>query len=116
MTSDRRLKKINILLKEEVASILNLGSEFRCDALVTVTRAEAAPDLSSAVIFISILDKEPKEVLQNLQKHVYNIQQMLNKRLRIRSVPKIRFVLDADEFRREKIEKSLAELKRQGGI
>lgn len=116
MATERRLEKLNILVKDELAAILARESEFRNEAMVTITRAEVSPDLLHAAIHVSILDPEPKRALENLQKNVYNIQQMLNKRLRMRPVPKIRFLLDVEEMKREKIEKSLAELKHRGEI
>ena len=116
MASERRIEKLNIFLKEEFASILARESEVREEALVTVTRVEVSPDLLHAAVYLSILDTAPERVLEKLNKNVYHIQQILNKRLRMRPVPKIRFLIDAEEIKREKIEKSLAELKRKGEI
>lgn len=114
MATGRRLEKINVLLKEELARILELESDFRDDALVTVTRVEVSPDLHYAAVRVSIFEKEPNRTLEILGKNVYNIQQILNRRLRMRPVPKIRFEIDEGEEKREVVEKSLAELKRKG--
>jgi ribosome-binding factor A len=51
-----------------------------------------------------------------LFKKIYIIQQSLNRRLRMRPVPRIRFTLDEEELRREKVERSLAALKRKGDL
>lgn len=100
-------------MREELAEILDRGSEFCEDFMVTITRVSVSADLQYAAVYISIPNEEPERALQNLSKNVYNIQQILNRRLRMRPVPKIHFVIDEEEMRRERVEKSLAELKRK---
>ncbi len=112
MASERRLAKLNNLLREELSKILDREIEFPEGSLITVTRAQTSPDARYAGIFISILGKEEKKILEILSKNVYNIQQILNRRLKMRPVPKINFEIDEEELRREKVEKSLGELKR----
>lgn len=116
MATGRRLEKINMLLQEELARVLDRESEFRDDALVTVTRVETSPDLHYAAVHVSIFEKEPNRTLEILGKNVYTIQQILNRRLRMRPVPKIRFEIDEGEMKREVVEKSLAELKKRGEV
>jgi ribosome-binding factor A len=116
VASERRLAKLNIFLKEELASILSRESEIMEESFVTVTRVEVSRRLLHASVYLSILDTEPERILENLNKNAYHIQQILNKRLRMRPVPKISFLIDAQELRREKVEKHLAELKRKRGI
>lgn len=113
MASPRRLEKLNILLQEEVAKILDEELEFPEGNLITVTRVSISNDAYYAVIFISILGKDLQKSLEILEKSIYHIQKQLNRRLRIRPVPKIRFTLDEGEIQREMVEKSLAEIKRK---
>lgn len=113
MVSSRRLEKLNILLQEEIAKILEEELEFPEGNLVTVTRVSISSDVYYGVVFISVLGENPQKCLEKLAKNTRHIQQLLNRRLRIRPVPKIRFVVDGGEMKREAIEKSLAELKRK---
>ncbi|HEY4526205.1 MAG TPA: 30S ribosome-binding factor RbfA [Candidatus Paceibacterota bacterium] len=113
MASERRLEKLSQLVKEEISEILKRGLEFPEQNLVTVTRVEISPDARYGAVFISILGGNHTNVLEILSKNVYNIQQMLNRRLRIRPVPKIHFALDEDELKREGVEELLAKLKRE---
>lgn len=111
MASERRIEKMKNLLREELAKILDREVDFPQDSIVTITKVSISPDAYYAAVFISILGKEPASALEILQKKVYNIQQALNRRVRMRPVPKIRFAIDEGELQREKIEKSLARLK-----
>lgn len=112
MASERRLEKLNILLKEELSKIIARDVDFLEETLVTITRVDISPDVKYAAVFVSVLGRNPKEALEILSKNVYNIQHLLIRRLKMRPVPKIHFGLDKEEFQREKVEKSLSKLKK----
>lgn len=116
MPTLRRLEKLNALLAEELSKIIDRELEFPDDFLVTVTRVIISNDARYASAHVSVFGGEPAAALEILSKNVYTIQQILNKRLRMRPVPKIRFMVDEQELLREKVEKSLAELKRKKEI
>lgn len=116
MATERRIEKLNTVLKEEVASILDRESEARRDAFITITRVSISTDLHYANVYLSILDADPEGIIKSLQKNVYRIQQFLNRRIRMRPVPRINFLIDQEEINRESIEKSLVELKKRGEI
>lgn len=116
MPSPLRLEKLNNLLREEIAKILAREIEFPAETMVTVTRVLISPDGNYAAVYVSILGSRPKEALENLVKNVYNIQKRLNRSVKMRPVPKIRFEIDKEEFRREKVEKSLSKLKEKGEV
>jgi ribosome-binding factor A len=99
-----RLEKVNSLLTEEVAKILLEELEFPRGVLVSVTRAEVTPDLREAKIFVSVLpfDKHPR-VLEVLEKNIYWIQQILNKKLTLKPMPKISFKIDSSIEEMDKI-------------
>lgn len=116
MPSPRRSEKLSTLLCEELAGILEREIEFPEGVLVTITRVTVSLDFLYATALVSILGGAPGTALEILAKNVYHIQQVLNRRLRMRPVPKIRFAIDEEELKRQGVEKSLAELKRDGGI
>ena len=116
MSSERRIEKLQMLLREEIARILDREYEFPSGTLVTVTRIDISPDKRYAAVFISLLGVDPLGALALIKKSVYHIQQMLNRTLRMRPVPQIHFELDKAELQRESIEKSLAQLKRKGEL
>jgi len=89
-----RVKKIQELVHHHVAEVLQRDFRFS-GAMVTVIAARVSSQRQHASVYISIIPKQKqKEAMAALQKFVYRIQQALNKQLRIRPVPKIRFVLD----------------------
>lgn len=113
MASPLRREKLSMLFREELSKIIDRELDFPEGNLVTITKITISEDNYYATIFVSILGKNPKETLELLSKNVYSIQQMLNKRVRMRPVPRISFALDREEFSRETVEKRLAELKRK---
>ncbi len=116
MASERRIEKLNNFLREEIAQIIDREIEFPESMFVTVTLVSVSPDMHYAGVFISVLGQDTKKALEILQKNVYNIQKILNRKVRMRPVPKIHFTLNENEIRREIVEKSVAELKKKGEL
>ena len=116
MPSPRRIEKLNMLFREQIAGIVDREVEFGDGALMTITRVALSPDAHYADVFISVLGVASAEAdaLALLEKNVYAIQQEVNRAIRMRPVPKIRFVIDEEERRREEVERSLGALKRGG--
>ena len=110
----KRLEQVNELIKEELSKIIDWMIEFPEGILVTLTRMEVSEDKLYANVYVSSLSMRggiPEvEILKILKKNVYVIQQALNKKLRMRPVPKIRFFIDEAEKHRERIEKLLSGL------
>lgn len=113
----KRLEQINELIKEELSKILDRMIEFPAGTLVTLTRVEVSEDKWYANAYVSCLpthdgDIQDGEVLKIVEKNIYAIQQALNKKLRMRPVPKIRFLIDKAEKKRERIEELLSDLEK----
>ena len=81
--------------------------------MVTVSRVSVSQDGLHANIFFTVLGGAEEDALAMLEKNVYDIQQLINRHLRMRPVPKIRFAIDEEEIKRQGVEKSLAELKQK---
>lgn len=111
-----RGEKLNMLMRDELGKIIDRTLEFPESTLVTITRVHTSSDLRYATVFISVFNTDNTKVLQILDKNVYHIQQQLNKALRMRPVPKIRFTIDEEEIRRETVERSLAQIKREKNL
>jgi len=109
----KRLERVNSLIKKELGQIILREIDFPEGALVTLTRVETSVDLANASIYIAVLPSEKaKRVLEILDKMVYELQKILNKRLRLRPIPKIKFVEEKETFKAAKIEGLLEELKK----
>jgi len=97
-----------------MSQILLKEIEFPIGILVTVTGAETSPDLKDANIWISAFPKEESgRVLEILNKNIYFLQQKLNKRLKMRPLPRIKFLEERKTAEAGEIEKILEELKKE---
>jgi ribosome-binding factor A len=106
-----RMPKVDELLRQQVAQIISSEIEFSPGTLVTVTKALTAVDLSCAKIFISVLpEAQERQVKKNLQKELYNIKKLLNKRIILRKIPKLIFIIDETEKKAAQIDKLLDNL------
>ncbi|MBI2446863.1 MAG: 30S ribosome-binding factor RbfA [Parcubacteria group bacterium] len=110
--SQERAKRFNELIKIELGKIIFDFLDVKPGVLVTITRVITAPNLFSAVVFISIYpDNETTEIFRKLNRLVYQIQQLLNKKLKIRPVPKIIFKQDTNPEEASEVEKLIKEIK-----
>ncbi len=95
-----RIAKLNSLVQQEVAGILSREVEFPRSFFVTVTRAEVADDAESAKVWVSVLPANAEQsALEIIQKRIADVQSILNKRLVMKFVPKLTFLLDHSEER-----------------
>ena len=107
-----RLKKLNDLLRDEVGKILKSELELDNETFITVVRADVSPTLEHATIWISVFPESKRgTVLQKINHKIYFLQQILNKRLKMRPVPKIRFEIDKTEEEAARIEEMLQKSK-----
>jgi len=110
----KRLEKLNELLKEELSKIIAREVDVPSGALITVTKIETTNNKISSGIFFSVFESktgDEETLLKELMRRTPFIQRLLNRRMRIRPVPKIRFVIDKEEKKRERVEQLLSELK-----
>lgn len=111
MASPLRLERVRQLLKEEIGSLVARSGIFPPDLLVTVIGATLSSDLFYATMHVSVYPAEKTATaLRQLESNIWELQQELNKRLRMRPVPKIRFMADQTEAEAEKIENMLRKL------
>lgn len=109
-----RLIKLNALLRDEVAHAIKEEIELEPGIIVTITRTFISPTLENANIMISVYpESKTRDALELINKKIYAIQQILNSRLQMRPVPKIRFEMDQSEEEAEKIDKLLQKIKNQ---
>jgi len=82
------------------------------DVLISLTRVECSGNLQEAKVFISVLpDWEQKNIVSILEKNAWQFQEKLNKKLRMRPVPKIIFIGDILPGQAQEVEIILERLK-----
>jgi ribosome-binding factor A len=108
-----RIQRVNQLIKKELSQIILRELDFPKGVLVTVTRVETSKNLIQTRVYISVLPEEKgPEILETMNQKIYSIQQLLNKRLKMRPLPKIVFVEEKETAQAGKIEQLLKEIKK----
>ena len=107
-----RIGKVNELMKRELGQIILREVEMPDQAVVTLTRVAASGNLQQAKVYISVVpDEKAREVLKTLGQNIFDIQQILNKKLRMRPVPKILWVLETAGAEAHRIETLLEQIR-----
>lgn len=103
--SRSRLDQVNANIKRELGMIIHEESD-EPSLLLSVTRVETAPDLKSAKVFISSLGSsaDVRKLVQKLNKRRSFFQKELRKRIIMKFMPKILFVVDETWLRGRRIE------------
>ena len=93
----RRLVRINEQLREEIADLIRRElKDPRLAGLISVTAVEAAPDLATGKVFVSVMgsEEDKKASLATLRHAAGFFRHELTERLRLRRVPELVFQLD----------------------
>ena len=108
----QRILKINKLIKQELGKIILTDVDFPRDVILTITKVSTSADLRYADVFISVLpDKKADEIKEMIEENIYFIQGKLNRKLFMKPLPRIRFVIDKSGEDVEKIGKIIEENK-----
>lgn len=109
-----RLQRVNQLIKKELSQIILREIEFPPGILVTVTRVETTPNLIEAKIFISVMPEEKTlDIFKILKRSLYELQQKINRRLKMRPVPRMNFIEEKKTKEADRIEEILDKLKQK---
>lgn len=104
--------KLNGIIQRELSQILQLEVRDRDIGFCTITAVDVTNDLSIAKIYVTFLKKghDQKRGLEALERSRGFIRTLLAKRLTVRRVPELKFVLDSSLEYGNKIETIIHEL------
>jgi ribosome-binding factor A len=92
------MEKVADLLQSEIAELLRreVKHPALADVMISITHVEVAPDLSSARVHVSVMDTPEVEaaVLEALAHTEPFLHRTLVKRLHMRQVPRLHFLVD----------------------
>lgn len=109
----RRIQRVSQLIKKELSQLLLKEVDFPEGVLVTITRVETSANLFQAKVYISVMPEEKlSKVLQILDKLIYFLQQRLNKRLKMRPIPRIIFMEEKATAEAGRVEELLEQVKK----
>lgn len=92
-----RKEKIAELIHRQVGKIIDEEIDWG-ETLVTISRVILSANGQQATVHFSVFPHEAApEVSEQLEKNIYHIQQILNKQLEMRPVPKLTFKFDESE-------------------
>lgn len=89
-----RIESLNSLIQEQVSKIIIREVEFT-DCLVTVTRVDTSPDCSKSDVFITVMpDSKEKDAIKSIYANIHEVQRQMNKKLKMKYVPRLSFEID----------------------
>jgi len=102
------------LIKREIAQIIKREIELPEGSLITVLSVQTTRDLQEAKIWLSIFPfSSAIKTLRGINKKIGYLQGLLNRRLRMRPLPRIAFALDYSEEKTNQIEDILRGLDKE---
>ena len=109
MKNNRKLK-IQEVVREVVAEYIN--RENNKTSLITVTRIDISPNLSSADIYVSVFPETAEESALNfLKRKRPEVKNEIKKKMNMRRIPFVDFKIDLGEKNRQKLEEISSHLK-----
>lgn len=110
----KNIARLNEDLKRELINIVGAMKDPRLKSgLLTITRVETAPDLSSAKVHVSVLGQEAgatQDVVKALGAAKGHVRSEIAKSMHIRRAPELLFVADAGAAHAAHIDQLLREL------
>ncbi len=108
----KRVERVNSLIKRELGKIISREIDFPPEVLITLTRVETDKDLNSAKVYISTIpDYKSKEVFKSLKKNIFELQKKMDRKLKMRLVPKIIFKKETETVKAARVEELMEKLK-----
>lgn len=107
-----RTVRVNELVQRELSAILHQHYQSETVA-VTITEVRVSPDLRDARVFVSVLgdDETATTKLRWLRSRANDIRQELGRRIVLKFLPKLEYVLDRTALRSSRITQVLDNLK-----
>lgn len=96
--SNHRLEQIESKIQAELSLLFTRDLEFPQGCLVSISRVEVPPDLHWAKVWLSILPLAMRGKARSaIKKKQSYIQQYLNKNLKMKPTPRVKFMTDFTE-------------------
>ncbi len=108
-----RHQRVTSVIQEHLNGVILREMEFD-GALVTVTEVEVQKDLDYANIYVSVIpDDRSEDVLQKLNGSRGYLRHILLKKINIKPMPEIRFLLDRGTSRAAELEKTFLKIEKE---
>ncbi len=109
-----RAERVNNIIKKELGAMILKEIDIFPGILLTITRVQCATNFFQAKVFISVIpDEKYEEVVSLLNRHIYDLQQILNKKMKMRPVPRIEFHKETKTAEASRIEELLTSIEKK---
>jgi len=110
-----RSEQLESTLHREIGQIIAAGlSDPRVRGLITVTKVELTPDKRQATVGISVMPEKASQLtLDGLRSAARHIQTQVSRRIRVRHMPHLRFVLDPSVKKEAEVLRAIGEAMRE---
>ena len=101
-----RIERINEEIRHQVSLILQRDIHDQRIGFVTITKVDTAPDLRSADIYFTTIEagSSSDDTFTGLKASAKLIRGLLAKRMRVKFIPKIRFINDNSNISKNRID------------
>ena len=113
-----RLKRVEELLTQELAKILNYDMRDPRIALIGVTGVKVSRDLSEAIVHVSFLEDAPEKIdgtMEALESARGYVRHLLAQRVDLKRIPEIHFKYDPTESQAFRVFGLMEEIRREEG-
>lgn len=107
----QRQLQVGSLLQRELGNYWERHIDLPKDTILSVARVEVAPSFDQAFVYISVWpEAKEKEILTELKEGIYQTQKYIDRRLRMKKVPKLVLRSDTQSLSRREVEDILDSL------
>ena len=95
----KRIERINFTIRKELGTLLSENiNDPRFSKMTSITNVDTSPDLSNARVYVSIFGEESERIssMEALYSASNRLRNLLSKKIKIRKIPKLNFILDND--------------------
>lgn len=102
---NKRLRQVNALIEKELSLIFIEELDLKEGSFLTITASRVSADLKRAKIYVSVFPFHKRiHVLDLLKRRRKLFQTLLRKRIHIKFIPKLEFIIDDTEEKASAIE------------
>lgn len=108
----RRQARINELIRHAIGEIIDCRLKSQFSGMITITNVKVSPDLSVACVDFTVMGADEKSALMYLKNSRSEITARMAEKIRLRSLPKLKFSLDITAKNAQRIEQLIREINR----
>lgn len=112
-----RLDRVNELVLRELAVAIQRELKDHQMGMVTLTEVKVSKDFSHAKVYFSVLTEEDVEkTTQALQKSAGFLRGLLGKRIKLRTIPQLKFIYDDTTIKGNRLSKLIDDTVKQENL